>query len=307
MSIFLLLLGKIAPLYLLILLGFLMGRFVKLKKEFVSFLLLYILAPVVFFNGVYTTKINFATLSLPVLFFILCSCMCLSFLVLSHFIWKDSTTRNIFAFMTGESNVGYFGLPVIAALFGNNLVGIAVMCTLGFSFYESSLGYFIAARGKHSISESLGKLFKLPTIYALLLGLVINLTGIHLGSNYSNIATIFKLFFTIFGMMLVGLAVANFKNCKFDIKFTGMGFFSKFVVWPLLMIFIIFLDTNFWHIYTLDIHKVIFLMSIVPIAASTVVFATILKAHPEKVSVAVLSTTLFALFYIPLLVSIFIH
>lgn len=307
MAIFLILLAKIAPLYILILLGYIAGKFFNVKKETVSSLLLYVIAPVIYFNGVYTTKLNVATLSLPVLFFVLCSLMCLSFLFLSQFVWKDSVTRNIYAFMTGESNVGYFGLPVIAVLFGSGLVGTAVLCTLGFSFYESSVGYFVAARGKHSAFESLGKLFKLPTIYALVLGLIVNVLGFHLGSLYTDFATNFKGAFTVLGMMLVGLAVSNFTEWKFDFKFLSMGFLSKFAVWPLLMLLVIYLDSTFWHIYTPDIHKVIFLMSIVPIAASTVVFATVLNAHPEKVSVAVLTSTMFGLLYIPFLIGLFIH
>lgn len=302
-----LLLGKIIPLYILILLGFIGGKFFRVKKETISSLLLYIIAPVIFFNGVYTTKLNFATLSLPVLFFCLCSLMCLTFLFISRFVWKDAVSRNIYAFMTGESNVGYFGLPVIAALFGSNLVGTAVLCTLGFSFYESSIGFFIAARGKHSAFESFGKLFKLPTIYALTLGLIANIMNVHLGNIYTDFATNFKGAFTILGMMLVGLAVSNFTKWKIDFKFVSMAFFSKFIVWPLAMLLIIYLDTTIFHVYTPEIHKVIFLMSIVPVAASTVVFATVLNAYPEKISVTVLTTTMFALCYIPLLVGLFIH
>ncbi len=44
-------------------------------------------------------------------------------------------------------------------------------------------------------------------------------------------------------------------------------------------------------------------MSIVPLAANTVAIATELKTYPEKASVAVLMSTLFALFFIPLVVS----
>lgn len=307
MSIFLVLLSKIVPLYFLILFGFITGKYLHIKKETVSYLLLYIIAPVIFFNGTYTTNISLATLSLPILFFILCSTICLLFLFISRFVWRDPVIRNIYAFMTGESNVGYFGLPVIVAIFDKNLLGIGILCTIGFSFYESSIGYFIAARGKHSLKESLWKVLRLPTMYALILGLGANLLHLSLGVIYLGLVDIFKLAFTVLGMMLVGLAVSNFTEFKFDWKFVSMGFFSKFIVWPLLMILIIYADLKVFHIYNSDIHKVMFLMSIVPIAASTVVFATELRAHPEKVSMAVLSTTLFALVYVPLLISLFIR
>jgi predicted permease len=43
----------------------------------------------------------------------------------------------------------------------------------------------------------------------------------------------------------------------------------------------------------------LFLISIVPIAADTVVFATEFKSHPQKVAITVFLSTIFALIYIP--------
>lgn len=46
------------------------------------------------------------------------------------------------------------------------------------------------------------------------------------------------------------------------------------------------------------------LISACPLAANTVAFATLLKTEPEKAGVAVLLSTVFALFYIPALVAV---
>jgi malate permease and related proteins len=48
-------------------------------------------------------------------------------------------------------------------------------------------------------------------------------------------------------------------------------------------------------------------MAIVPLAANTVALATELKVHPERAAIAVLLSTLFALFYIPFMAYIFIY
>jgi len=53
---------------------------------------------------------------------------------------------------------------------------------------------------------------------------------------------------------------------------------------------------TFWPLFTL--------FSIFPIAANKVAFATELKVHPEKAALTVFLSTLFALFYIPLVVSL---
>jgi len=64
---------------------------------------------------------------------------------------------------------------------------------------------------------------------------------------------------------------------------------------------VVWVDNITLQLYNTSIHKVMILMSIVPLAANTVAFATELKAQPEKASLAVMLSTLFALFYIPLI------
>jgi len=76
MTVFITLLLKLIPLYITILLGYIAGKFLNVKKEAIAPLLIYIIAPIIIFNGVVTTKINVTSLSLPVLFFFLACFMC---------------------------------------------------------------------------------------------------------------------------------------------------------------------------------------------------------------------------------------
>jgi predicted permease len=50
--------------------------------------------------------------------------------------------------------------------------------------------------------------------------------------------------------------------------------------------------------------QVIVLLSLTPMAVNTVVLATALKVKPEKAALGVLSTTLFALFFIPAVMAV---
>lgn len=304
MTIFLTLLLKLIPLYITIALGFVAGKYLKVTKEAIAPLLIYIIAPIIIFNGVVTTTINLTSLSLPVLFFGLACLMCISFYGLSKLFWKD-TSRNILAFTSGTGNTGYFGLPVAMVLFNKEQVGLVVLSVLGFVLYENSLGFFITARGNNTVADSIKKVLKLPTIYAFLLGLLVNLSHIPLGQIYADNIVNVRGAYTILGMMLIGLGLAGIKEYKFDLKFISVSFLAKFLVWPLLMLLVIGLDKLFLNLYGPEIQKVMILMSIVPLAANTVAFATELKAQPEKASLAVLLSTLFALVYIPLITTIF--
>ncbi len=277
----------------------------RVAKETVASLLIYIIAPAVIFNSVFTSPIAANILFLPILFFIVCCLICLAAFTAAKYFWTDAT-KNILAFAAGSGNTGYFGLPVAIALFGPNVAGLVVASILGFILFENSLGFFITARGHHTAKESLIRVLKLPTIYAFAIALILNLFGLKLGQGYADFAVLFRGAYTVLGMMLIGLGLASIVNYKFDFKFVSIAFLAKFIVWPAIIFGIIVLDNAFFGFFNLQIHKVMILMAIVPLAANTVAYATELDAHPEKASFAVLLSTLFALFYIPLISLLFL-
>lgn len=306
MTIFITILLKLIPLYLMIVLGFIGAKVLKVQKETIAKLLIYIIAPAVIFYGTYTAEINFANLSLPVLFFCLASTMALIFLMIGNIVFKKDSTKNILAFTAGTGNTGYFGLPVISAVLGEQAFSLAALSILGFVLYENSVGFFLTANGNHTAKESLWKVIKLPTIYAFFVGLLLNLLGIHLGDIAVTMIGHFKGAYTLLGMMIIGMGLATVSMSEIDYKFISLSFLAKFISWPLIIFGIIASDKYLLHIYNPSIYNVITIMAIVPLAANTVAVATELKVHPNKAALAVLLSTFFALFYIPLIVSLFI-
>jgi predicted permease len=286
-------------------LGFIAGKYLQVRKESIAPLLIYIVTPIVIFNGVVTTPITLSNLSLPILFYILCCIIAGVFYFLSGFIWKDAT-RNLLGYTAGMGNIGYFGLPVALVLFDKNLIGITILCILGFTLFSNSIGFYIVAKGTHTASQAIKKVLTLPTLYAFFLGLIVNILKIHFNSTVAGMIANFTGAFTILGMLIIGLGLADIKNFKFDFKFIFSTFFAKFIVWPLLVLFIIFLDTHTIMLYGRGVQKVMILMSIVPLASDAITFASLLHVHPEKASLAVLLSTIFALFYIPLIAIYFI-
>jgi len=290
----------------MILLGFIGAKVLKVQKETIAKLLIYIIAPAVIFYGTYTAEINFANLSLPVLFFCLASAMALFFLMIGNIVFEKDSTKNILAFTAGTGNTGYFGLPVISAVLGDQAFSLAVLAILGFVLYENSIGFFLTAKGNHTAKESLWKVIKLPTIYAFFIGLLLNLLSVHLGDIALITIGHFKGAYTLLGMMIIGMGLATVSIKEIDCKFISLTFLAKFISWPLVILGIIALDKYFFHIYNLPVYNVIIIMAIVPLAANTVAVATELKVHPNKAALAVLLSTLFALFYIPLIASLYI-
>jgi len=302
--IFFSLLLKLIPLYLIIFLGFIAGKYLEARKETLALILIYTITPVIIFHGALTTEINLGILILPVLYFFVASFLCLSFYKFTGKLWADNT-RNILAFTAGTGNIGYFGLPVAVAFFGENAVSVVSLMIVGAMVYESTIGFFITARGHHSVTESIDKLLKLPHLYAFFAGLILNLFNIPLGQIYFDTVLLFRGAYTILGMMIIGLALSEISKFIIDIKFVSLAFLAKFIFWPVLLLFLIVLDTYFLRQLNSEVHKIIFLLSLSPLAANTVSFATLLKVQPQKAAVTVLLSTLFALIYIPVIVAAF--
>lgn len=294
---------KLIPFYIYIFLGFLAGKKLSVSKESIAKLLIYIIAPVVIFTGAYRAELTPSLLALPILCFLMASFFCLVFYKLGKKIFEDKAMASITGFAGGSGNTGYFGIPVAVMIFGEKVFPLAVFAVLGFIFYEYTIGFFIVAKGSHTLDECLRKMKKLPALYAFLLGILANVSKMQLSPSFNLALDNFKGVYTILGMMMIGFGLATAIHASFDKKFIGTTFLARFVAWPVLMSLIILLDKNFIHFFNNDIYGIMILVATVPLAANTVAFATELKAHPEKAAVAVLLSTIFAIIYIPIIVS----
>lgn len=295
---------KLLPLYGLILLGFLVGKYTRIKKEMIAAVAIFGITPVVVFHSSFMTPVTAGNMSLPILVFIISCGIALLFLRIGKIFWKDST-KNALAFIAPEANVGYFGLPVAMLLLDASSVELYIFAALGLLLYENTLGVFIAARGRFSVRNSFLTLLRLPAVYAVIVGLLAQLFHVHLGLIYAQSMVYVKYLYTIFGMMIIGLGLSAMEKFSFDRLFVGLAFLAKFIVWPLTVACLIIIDSVLLRLYGIQIHKILLLISIMPIAANTVALTTFLKIHPEKVAVAVVASTLFALIYIPCVVMIF--
>lgn len=304
MSLFLTIGLKLLPLVVLIVLGYAAGTLAKVEKKSVARMLLYIIVPVIVFHGVYTTTITVGAILLPVSFYVLACTLCLLAFALGKLVWKDNTA-NIFAYSAGTGNTGYFGIPVVLALLGPESLGPAVLATMGLIFFENTLGFFITARGSHTLKQSLIRVLTLPSLYALFLGLALNLSHVHLPAAYDTLATGFRGTYTTLGMMMIGLGISGFQKFEVDLPFLALCSVAKFIVWPLTVAGLLALDGMSTHFIDPSLHTLVLLLSLMPMAANTVVLATALKVKPEKAALGVLATTIFALIYIPAVLSFF--
>ncbi|MBA3722068.1 MAG: AEC family transporter [Parachlamydiaceae bacterium] len=296
---------KLLPLYLNIILGYIAGKKLEANRDTITKIMFYMINPLIILNGVLHTKIDAELLTLPLLTFLLSSIICVIFYRISRRIWDDSS-KNIMAFSAGSGNTGYFGIPLAMMIFDPQTQGVYILAILGLSLYENSLGYYISAKGIYTPKECFAKLLTLPTIYAFLLGLLLNYLAIPVPEVFRDFMGHIKGVYAVLGMMIIGIGLAGLTNFKLDMKFLGMTFLAKFLVWPALILLAIEIDSRFFGFYDHNVHQSLILLSIVPLAVNTVVMASLMKSEPEKIAATVLISTIFALFYIPFMTSLFL-
>lgn len=304
---FTLLFVKLIPLYLLIISGYVLAKKTKIDKETIATLLIYFLSPVVVFYG--TTKApNVSTLVIiPILFFILCATIGISFYFLSKIWFKDQKSiPNLLGFMAGSGNTGYFGLPLVIAMLGESQAYIAILCTLGLVIFENTLGYYFIAKNNFSIKEIWAKIVRLPVLYAYLFGLLLYIINLTVPTNINDIILNIRGAYIVLGMMLIGISLANIAKFKINKTFNFLAFVAKFIAYPLATLVLIFIDNLLFGILDNSAKQVLLLLSITPLATNSVAYAIKLKVLPEQAAFAVLASTIFALFYIPLFIYLFL-
>ncbi len=305
MNIFFIILGKIAPLYLNIAFGYILTKYFKVKREYIAFLLVYILGPIVIFFAVLSIEITVQLVFLPLFIFFFGSFIAFYILKKYKNEWNDASV-NTLAFTCGTGNTGFFGIPLAMILLEPSVANIFIFGTLASLLYENTTGFFVTAKGSFTARQSIIKVLKLPLLYAFILGLSFNLMGVKTPEFIVPYFENFKWAYGILGMMMLGMGMKGFNvHEDFDKKYIKISYFFKFVFWPGVILAIILIDKSFINFLNEDIYKVMFLFSIVPLAGNTVTLAVLLKAKPEKASFTVLLSTLISVVYIPIVLALY--
>lgn len=289
---------RVSFLIFIAVLGWVGGTVLKINSRDISSLLIYIVAPFVIFISVVQSPADFSYFGYSLGALLTASVFASAAYLLGKFVWKDARA-NLFGFAGGTGNTGYFGLPMVFALFDEMQLAVAVFIIIGMTAYEFTVGYFISAKGVMNTRESLLRILKIPVIYAALAGILFKRLGIEPSEILISGLANFKGAYSVLGMMVIGLTLASFRGIKLDKVFLGLALFWKHIVYPVVGISIFY----FLVPVPAESFPVIVLMLATPMAANTVVISVHLGMHPEKAAAAVMFSTVCAAITVPLAVS----
>lgn len=293
---FIVVLGQVATLFLMMGVGFGLGRLGKISShgtaEF-STLLLYVVTPCIIIDSFQTGYDDALLKTLGVGVLCQMGCYALYALIVCFFFRKDESDLRIpFRFGSMYGNTGFMGIPLIQAIMGDEAVIFAVVALVVFNLWTWSHGLVMMSGEKRF---SLKKMIVTPGVLGMLGGIPLFLTRTTLpGPLFKAVGFIGSLN-TPLAMIVIGaqLARADLGSLLRDRKLYE-GSAIKLLLIPLVTMAVMLPFRSNHLLYVAAV-----ILSGAPSAGVTSMFAEKFDRSPERTAELVSFSTLLSIFTLP--------
>lgn len=283
-------LNVVLPTFITIFVGFIFGKIKKVNISAVVDIAIYIAVPALAFTSMFEKQIilNDALKVWASALIIMFGCGIIAWIVFTVMKQKHSGLYMPISVMNTVS----IPFPIIYLTFGTEGLFAAVLFYIPNALLIYSLGIFIAAK-KHW-KNSIKEIFKVPLIYAALLGLSLNLLRIDVPELIMGPLKFIGIMAIPLVLLILGHNLSKVKISSFPTTF--LASFLRMGVGLLLGIFTV-------NIFDLTgiLRAVVILNSAMPAAVFSSILATKYKNEADLVSSVVFVTTVISLVTIPLL------
>ena len=227
------LINIISPIVLVAFIGYLLAKKLGVEARPLSRTMLYFFTPALVFASMYRAQLNSEYLSIGVFALIMTTVMVIVSWAIAKAMRYDRLTSSAFMLGVLFVNAGNYGLPLILFAFGEEGLSRAAFYFTISAILTQTLGIFVAARGRANAREAMLNVFKLPLVYAVILGLFFNLARITVPEFLMKSVDLAKdgaipVMLVILGIELARVTIEN------DRAIIGWATLTKLVIVPLL-------------------------------------------------------------------------
>ena len=152
------LVSNVLPIFLVMAVGVLLDRKLRIDKKSLSRMALYILAPCLIFSRIVQSAVAPGEFGLMIVFVIAITLvMCLIALLVGHLLRWPAPTIDALVLSVAFFNAGNFGLSLVLFSFGEAGLELATVFFVAANFAANTLAAFFAARGKVGAKSALTK------------------------------------------------------------------------------------------------------------------------------------------------------
>ena len=302
MEIFLfILLHNILPIFVVIIVGFILGKKFKLDVKTLSKLNFYVFVPSFIFTDLYKSDISLKLMDVVLVTALVFICNLIIPFIISKVRKHD---RDFVGAMTNSIclfNSGNIGIPLVTLVFSSApfIIGgktpylaLALTCQILIMTFQTimsnTLGFINAGRATVDLKTAIIRVLKMPAIYAIALAFLLKLVPYDL----VNIPVWPSLTYMGDALIPVALITLGIQLSKTKFKLSNpdvyISNFFRLIISPLLALV---------FIYILGLHGIMAEVLIIVLSGPTAVNAALIAVeydnHPHFVSQAVFTSTLF--------------
>ncbi|PZC50513.1 MAG: hypothetical protein DK304_000831 [Chloroflexi bacterium] len=289
--------NAIFPVFLIAAIGALLGRLITVDVRSIGRLALFVFSPALIFAYLYDAEIpavdvinivTFLTVWLPALY-IFCFALC----VISRLRGQH---RSSMLLTTMFMNAANYGLPVALFAFGSAGLERALIFAVPQHLMSGTLAVYIAASGSVGVKQALIAVTKMPTFYAVIAALILNVFNLGLPSAISTPINLLAGAAIPTMIIVLGIQLTNV-SLKDDLLAAGVASIVRLIVSPVLAL-------GATLLLGIDgiTQQVLIVLSGMPTAVYTTILATEFETRPKQVTSAVATSTLMSLITVTTLV-----
>lgn len=167
--------NNILPIILLSGAGFVLGKLLHIDPRSLGRVVFYVFSPVLIFDLLSQNQLKITEAAIVIVFTLSIIFMIglLTFLI-GSLLKLERTALVAILITTMFANTGNYGLPLVSFAFGEQALSYAGIYFITTTLLFYTFGVFLASLGHMSFREAIVGLFKIPTMYAVLLAILIN-------------------------------------------------------------------------------------------------------------------------------------
>lgn len=297
------LLGSVAPIMLLVVIGFVLRRTGWLSTDADNSLLrlsVNVLAPALIFDSVVGNPALRKTENLilpPLVGFCTVTAGFLLALYVARRLLSEEKQQRTFAFSTGIYNYGYIAIPLVQTLFSRETMGVLFVHNLGVEIAFWSVGVFILTAA--SPSGAIRNLINGPTL-AIIFSMILNLAGASVWVPTFASSTVHMLGQSAvpLALILTGATLADLISQTRTQTALVVSVGSSILRLLILPLLFLLLAENLPC--SPELKQVLIIQAAMPAAMLPIIISKHYGGAPEIAIQVVLPTTLLSLFTIPL-------
>jgi hypothetical protein len=300
------------PILFVVFLGYLLRKIGRVEESVLSRIQLYVLSPALIFMTMAGSNAMMSLLGKIFLHVVILSILLyLSAQLLGRMMRGDALERNAMSLAAVFTNSGFYGIPVCMLAFGEEGLGYAAMYVICSSMIQSTAGIYIASEGSRKPLEALAMIFKVPLIYAIVLGKLLSQFDMLPPAPFMEMINMLGRSAVPLGLLLLGMQLERIiSDWRLKGIANGGGLGKSYIpegttagmlkiVGGFVFAMIILRFIEFEPL----LRKVIILQSSMPTAVNAVVYATEFECRPKLVTIAIMTATLASVASVALLLA----